>query len=129
MVPTSQQFSYQNCARAQIFRRDAPRVATLPEMLALMQANDYENDPLSLGSPGNAISSRFDLLKTKEAFTVGGIDSKIVSLDLLAGNQCYAITGPTHQTLAPFTWSGQWAQFPHAGMPYMFNYNYTLMAF
>lgn len=129
MAQTSDQFSYDKCARARIFARDAPAVQRLPDMLALMQANDYTHDPLSLGSPGNAVSSRFDLSTGKDAFIVGGIDSKIVSLRLLQQNQCYAISGPTHQSLAPFAWAGAWAQFPHQGQPDVFRFNYTLMSF
>eukprot|EP00047_Mylnosiga_fluctuans_P003856 m.231332 g.231332 ORF g.231332 m.231332 type:complete len:629 (+) comp12198_c0_seq1:540-2426(+) len=129
MAQSDPQFDYHKCARAQIFARDAPHVHDLEAMRNLMQSNNYATDPLSLGNPGNAISSRFDLSTGKDAFTVGGIDSKIVSLDLLAANNVWAISGPTHESLAPFSWTGPWAQFPHAGMPTTFNYNYTLISF
>ncbi len=129
MVPTSDEFSYEKCSRAQIFARDAPKVVDIEGMKRLMQSNDYKNDPLSQGSPGNAISARYDLATGHDSFPVGGIDSKITSIELLAINKCHAITGPTHQSLAPFAWTGKWAEFPHAGMPTIFNYNYTLMEF
>eukprot|EP00048_Salpingoeca_helianthica_P007766 m.114714 g.114714 ORF g.114714 m.114714 type:complete len:459 (-) comp14430_c1_seq2:72-1448(-) len=128
MAARSDQYSYTECARAKIFERDAPLVNELDEMLRLMQSNDYRNDPLSLGSPANAISSRFDLTTT-QPFTVGGIDSKITSSKLLRENAVYAISGPTHQSLPPFEWTGPWAQFPHEGMPLLFNFNYTLIQF
>lgn len=128
MAARSDDFSYTKCARAKIFARDAPTVAGLDDMLELMQANDYRNDPLSLGSPANAISSRFDLT-TSNPFIVGGIDSKITSSALLAENACFAISGPSHQSLPPFAWVGPWASFPHIGQPTVFNFNYTLMSF
>lgn len=41
-----------------------------------MNANDYQNDPLSKGDPCNQISARCDLASNGYAF--GGIDSKNV---------------------------------------------------
>ena len=129
MAKSSDQFSYDKCARARIFARDAPGVQHVTDMQRLMQSNDYKNDPLSLGDPGNAISSRFDLATGPSQYIVGGIDTKIVSLRLLSQNRCYAISGPSHQSLPPFSWTGQWASLPHRGMPEVFAFNYTLMSF
>jgi hypothetical protein len=129
MAAKSDQYSYERCARAQIFARDAPNVHTLADMQRLMQSNDYKNDPLSLGSPANAISSRYDLVDSQDAFPVGGIDSKITSSSLFRSNTCYAISGPTHQSLPAFEWAGPWAEFPHLGMPEMFAYDYTVIEF
>jgi hypothetical protein len=128
MATRSDQYSYSKCPRALIFARDAPKVGGLDDMLRLMQANDYRNDPLSQGSPANAISSRFDLT-SDQPFIVGGIDSKITSTSLLRQNAVYAISGPTHQSLPPFAWTGPWAQLPHTGQPVLFNFNYTLIQF
>ena len=44
-------------------------------MRKLMRYNDYKNDPLSLGNPAYAISSRGDL-GSAPSFN-GGIDSKV----------------------------------------------------
>ena len=47
--------------RHAIFRRNATSVATLDDFGALMRYNNYRHDPLSHGSPMNAIMARGDL--------------------------------------------------------------------
>ena len=47
--------------RHAIFRRNATSVATLDAFGALMRYNNYLHDPLSHGSPMNAIMARGDL--------------------------------------------------------------------
>jgi hypothetical protein len=42
---------------------------------ALLQYNDYLHDPLSQGSPANAVSSRYDL-RSEKPMAFGGIDTK-----------------------------------------------------
>lgn len=53
MANQSDQYVYNASARANIFRRDHSKVKTIEDMKALMQYNDWQNDPLSLGSPAN----------------------------------------------------------------------------
>lgn len=43
--------------------RDAPNVNSLTDMEKFIRYNDYKNDPISKGNPGDAISSRLDLLE------------------------------------------------------------------
>lgn len=89
-------YSYENCPRALIFNRNSSTINTFEQFQAMMQYNDYEIDPLSQGSPMNAISSRADILSTKpKAF--GGVDSKITSSKQVPTLSCTAISGPTHQ--------------------------------
>lgn len=52
---------------------------------SLIRYNDWENDPLSLGNPSNAIASRYDLRKTS-ASAFGAIDAKITSKSLAYKN-------------------------------------------
>jgi hypothetical protein len=54
-------WSYSQCPRAQIFRRDQHKVINSATMQQIMTYNDYENDPLSLGDPQKAIMARADL--------------------------------------------------------------------
>ena len=51
------EYDYDGCARAQIFKRDHATV----EMQALIRQNDYKNDVLSEGNPLHAVASRGDL--------------------------------------------------------------------
>lgn len=56
--------SYEHCVRANIFRRDQTNVTSIESMKRMMRYNNYQVDPLSLGNPGYAIASRFDLRGT-----------------------------------------------------------------
>lgn len=55
------EYSHSMCARAQLFRRNHCSVHELADMQAVMQQNDYLQDPLSHGNPAFAISARYDL--------------------------------------------------------------------
>lgn len=59
--------------------RDAPKVKSLDDMKRFIRYNDYKNDAISGNNPGNAISSRLDLLETNPK-AHGSIDGKIASL-------------------------------------------------
>lgn len=43
----------------------------------MMQYNDWQHDPLQLGSAGNGIMSRWDLVTGSDGAAFGGIDSKV----------------------------------------------------
>jgi len=112
------QFSYTECPRALIFKRDQSKVNSLKSMQWIMRENDYKNDPLSGGDPGNAISSRFDLEPFgNNSIPFGGVDSKITSFKMFNKElSCIAISGPTDQSLPPFSWEN-WSYIPHPGQP------------
>jgi len=99
------QYSYTKAPRAQIFKRDAPKVTNLESFKRLLRYNDWKNDPLSLNEPGNgscfvphsascllhesprpptAISSRYDLRPTNPT-AFGSIDGKVSSYLLAMG--------------------------------------------
>lgn len=48
--------------------RDAPKVKSLDDMKRFIRYNDYKNDAISGNNPGNAISSRLDLLEVTDYF-------------------------------------------------------------
>ena len=103
--------------------------SSIEGMMAVMQYNDWAGDgcekdgPLQPCNPENAISPRFDLGKEKTMF--GGTDSKVTSSDLMSTPSFFAISGPTHQSLPPYsfpspnpfsyiptTWSFDWLLYP-----------------
>jgi len=55
-------YSFTECPRGQIFRRNASDVTDVDSGCALIRYNNYEHDPLSMDNPMNAVSSRGDLL-------------------------------------------------------------------
>lgn len=125
-------YSYTNCTRAQIFARDAPKVQSFDGVQHLLRYNDYTKDPLSQGNAAAAISSRYDL-RTDAPKTYGGVDTKVTSFSRmysspavpLASAQC----GPTHDNIAPFTWSTSafGANQVHLGQPDVFNFDFVEM--
>jgi len=120
------QYSYTKCPRAQIFARDHVKVRDVETMKFMMQYNDYQNDPLSLGNPNNAISARSDLVQTGTAF--GGIDTKITTKADSLKLQAHVISGPTQQQRV-FTWDdARYVNVTHLGEPTVFNFKWQTYA-
>lgn len=120
-------FSHEHCPRANIMRRDAPNVETFKEYQLLMQYNDWQHDPLQLGSAANGIMSRYDLLATgADAF--GGIDSKTMDVTMARNMQVAAMNGPTHVTQPPFEWDARWDAHWHLGQAPRFDFSYDPMS-
>jgi hypothetical protein len=117
-------YSYTQCVRAQMFKRDNSSVQSFDAIQKEMRYNDYTVDPLSAGDPANAISCRKDLEPTN-AKTFGGIDSKTTSYTyVMNGGVATAQNGPTHDDLAPFSWSNGWEYQIHWGQPDTFNFGW-----
>eukprot|EP01123_Difflugia_compressa_P005486 TRINITY_DN172_c0_g1_i5.p1 TRINITY_DN172_c0_g1~~TRINITY_DN172_c0_g1_i5.p1 ORF type:complete len:523 (+),score=92.62 TRINITY_DN172_c0_g1_i5:74-1642(+) len=125
-------YSYSECARAQIFRRDAPSVETIDDMKTIMRYNEYQSDPLSLQDACRGISARCDLnvpwanntLNSYSAF--GGIDSKITSNILASKQQAWVVSGPTWDSQPPFAWTKQWNDVPHYGQADVFDFEFSI---
>jgi len=128
------EFSYSQCARAQIFRRDAPDVYTMDDMKRIMRFNEFQTDPLSLHDACRSISARCDLNTPWSNNTIagfsafGGIDSKITSHMLIQTYSAWAVSGPTTDSQPPFAWSKTWEEIPHYGMPYLYDFTFQLMS-
>lgn len=129
-------YTYAKAPRAQIFRRDATGVynasalgSAMDKMRDLMRYNNWEHDPLSLGSPGNAIAARFDLVKNvSTASPTGGIDTKIVGRAGCQAGVYEAVSGPTWGApgVPMFEWAtSRFASMPHVGVPDAFNFTFT----
>jgi len=124
-------FSYMNNPRAEIFRRDANKVEHIGHMQKMMRYNDWENDKLSQGNAGNAISSRYDLCEKhiKNPYisrsAEGAIDSKVSSTSLWKNMTVLAQSGPTHDQQPPFSYTGEWAKQSHVGQPTLWNFDWV----
>ncbi|KAF2073649.1 hypothetical protein CYY_005034 [Polysphondylium violaceum] len=131
--------SYDMNPRAMIFKRDQDNVNSLEGMQAIMTYNQYQTDPYSQGYPGNAIAARFDIEssatppKPDSWFYLGihgGIDSKIISYQLLNAGLQVAYSGPTHASsqTPPFTWIGtQWENVTRNGIPETFDFDWVVI--
>jgi hypothetical protein len=118
-------FSYQKCARANIFRRNETAVEDLGSLKNLMRYNNYKQDPLSNNDPSNAICSRIDL-ESKNPQPFGCTDSKVVDAELMSQMKCDAICGPTADQQPPFSWMN-WPQWTHEGQPNTFDFSWQHM--
>jgi hypothetical protein len=139
-------FSYDETARARIFRRDAPKVRTLGDMQLLMRSCNFRHDPLSTQmdscayngvkgcSPSytseNCVATRGDLNPKDGVWGLPqfgqrnhvATDSKISTFSSYDERtlQAFVVSGPTDSggQLPPFRWStSPYADTPHLGMP------------
>ncbi|KAH7953697.1 hypothetical protein HPB49_011491 [Dermacentor silvarum] len=124
-------YTYENCPRAKIFRRDHVKVKDMNSMIKLMRYNDYKNDPLSRCNctppynPTYAIAPRFDLLDPHGTYdipdmyprAVGGIDVKLTNYTLFASLEFVGVSGPTWDDQPPFQWSTSGFLDGHVGHP------------
>jgi len=127
MAKYGDRYSYESCPRANIFRRDQSKVNTLDDMKNIMRYNDYKNDPLSLGDACNSISARCDLNPENGPMThsaFGGYDCKVTDNNLIKNMTTHALSGPTSETLPPFSWNN-WATVTHVGQPAVFNFPFV----
>jgi len=116
------EYSYDNCARAKIFKRNASNVSSFAEYQRLMKYNDFQHDPLSQDNPDWTIMARSDLSPTPSTF--GAIDSKTTTWTrALYRMSCDAMNGPTHQQQPPFSWTGVFKDFTHEGQPELFDFD------
>lgn len=115
-------FNYTTDARSQIFNRDHVKVDSIWTLSALMNANDYQNDPLSKGDPCNQISARCDLASNGYAF--GGIDSKNVDHVMVKNQTTRVISGQSHANVPVFSFEPQWDKVAHHGMPITWDFDW-----
>jgi len=129
------EWSWHDCARARIFRRDAPAVASIDDMQHIMRYNQWQTDPLSKQDACKGISARCDLnppwvtdpLNSYSPF--GGTDSKITSDELIASRAAIAVNGPAWDSQSPYAWTSQFGMYtPHYGHPQVFAFEFVVQA-
>lgn len=129
LAATNPQLNYETAPRANIFRRNHTDVLSVDTMKKLLRYNNWQHDPYSLGSAGNQISSRFDLLTEKPACS-GGYDSKMVSWRSWKSMIMWAQSGPTHDQQPVFDWAT--APCPTAsrvGLPAVYNFDWISFSY
>uniref|UniRef100_A0AAZ1XX45 Phospholipase B-like n=1 Tax=Oreochromis aureus TaxID=47969 RepID=A0AAZ1XX45_OREAU len=118
-------FSYDLCPRAKIFRRDQCGVKDLESLKRIMRFNDYKKDPYSKGDPCKSICCRNDL---RERASPGGCyDTKVTDFHLAGDFRAEAVNGPTTQDgLPPFSWD-KFSSISHQGLPQYYNFTFIKM--
>ncbi|KAF6720057.1 Phospholipase B-like 1 [Oryzias melastigma] len=119
-------FSYDLCPRAKIFRRDQATVKDLDSLKHIMRFNDYKKDPYSKGDPCKSICCRNDL-KSQKPSPNGCYDSKVTDFFMAGDFMAEAVNGPTTQDgLPPFSWD-KYSSISHQGLPQFYNFTFVKM--
>ncbi|KAI6209373.1 Calpain-5 [Aphelenchoides besseyi] len=101
-------FSWYNCPRANIFRRDHSKVFDLDSMTTLMRYNDYQHELFS-----RSISARGDLNDPNGSYPFrgmgysnhGALDAKITNYEMFQELRFRAIGSPSYENVPAFQWS------------------------
>ncbi|KAM4634899.1 phospholipase B-like 1 [Polymixia lowei] len=119
-------FSYDLCPRAKIFRRDQAEVKDLDSLKHIMRYNNYKKDPYSKGDPCKSICCRNDLRASRP--TPGGCyDTKVTDFHMAEDFRAEALNGPTTQGgLPPFSWD-KFNSTKHQGLPRYYNFTFVSM--
>lgn len=119
-------YSYDLCPRAKIFRRDQANVKDLDSLKFIMRFNDYKADPYSRGDPCKTICCRGDL-RAEKASPAGCYDTKVTDFLLAEKFIAEALNGPTTQGgLPPFSWAN-FSSVSHQGLPPTYNFSFVKM--
>lgn len=119
-------FSYDLCPRAKIFRRDQADVKDLDSLKHIMRFNDFKKDPYSKGNPCKTICCRNDL-KSEKPSPGGCYDTKVTDFNMAGDFVAEAVNGPTTQDgLPPFVWD-QFSSISHQGLPSFYNFTFVTM--
>lgn len=119
-------FSYDLCPRAKIFRRDQGSVKDLASLKHIMRYNDYLKDPYSKKDPCKSICCRNDLKAVKPS-PGGCYDTKVTDYHMAEKFQAEAVNGPTTQGGLPlFLWDN-FQNISHVGLPHSYNYSFVPM--
>nr|XP_023685648.1 phospholipase B-like 1 [Paramormyrops kingsleyae] len=119
-------FSYDLCPRAKIFRRDQGSVTDLASLKHIMRYNNYKNDSYSKEDPCKAICCRDDL-QLEHPTTMGCYDTKVTDFHMAQMFKAEVVNGPTTEGgLPPFTWN-KFNSTLHDGLPPTYNFPFVPM--
>eukprot|EP00121_Abeoforma_whisleri_P011935 Awhi_evm1s11015 len=122
----SEEWTHDHCPRANIFREIHHEITDLESFKHVMRYNNYKEDPLSLGKPGNAIAGRKDLDPGAGFELDGAIDAKATNVALGLALEFEAICGPAAESGLPvFVWKPEYNLTAHLGMPTVFNFSWV----
>uniref|UniRef100_A0A8C9TRS7 Phospholipase B-like n=1 Tax=Scleropages formosus TaxID=113540 RepID=A0A8C9TRS7_SCLFO len=119
-------FSYDLCPRAKIFRRDQGGVTDLASMKRMLRYNNFKKDPYAKGNPCKTICCRNDL-RNKRPQPGGCYDTKVTDFHMAQQLASEAVNGPTTQGGLPaFSWS-RFSRTAHRGLPETYNFTFVTM--
>jgi hypothetical protein len=116
-------YSYFDNPRAQLIDSTIQSINGIEEFKLLMRHNQ------SIGNNDyvNTISPRFDLNNGVRKAS-GGIDAKIVNLEMIKSDKVLAVSGPsTQNNVKPFDFT-EWSTEPHYGLPKVWNFDWVVFS-
>ena len=116
-------YSYTENPRARLIQFKIGQIKSVEDLKNLMQ----NNRDIMESNFMNTLSPRYDLSINREfKRPAGGIDSKIVNINLVQSGKVHAISGPSRQGNAPaFDWK-DWSQEPYYGLPQHWNFDWVV---
>jgi hypothetical protein len=114
-------YDYNNCSRANIFRREQKNIKNIEDFKNVMRYNDFKNDKESNNEPSLTIACRYDLrYELERQHCYGATDAKFASVkELLEGkNNLHIISGPTNDQQPTFSWSNTTCENHYPGRYY-----------
>lgn len=103
-----EEFSYEQCPRAKIFKREQKNVHSIRDMKKVLRYNHFQTDEYSSKCPDRTIAARYDLdapeCKTPKRNN-GAIDAKVVNKALAFGMNVWGISGPSADSQKSFSFS------------------------
>jgi len=129
-------YSHDQCARAQIYRRDQGKVQTVEQLKKMQRYNRWQSDPLSLQDACRGISARCDLndpyakpnVTSLNGFAAfGAIDGKVTDQSLMASSVTHAVCGPTWDAQPIFAWTDTWSDVPCVECPRYYPFEWVQM--
>uniref|UniRef100_A0A674BTI8 Phospholipase B-like n=1 Tax=Salmo trutta TaxID=8032 RepID=A0A674BTI8_SALTR len=119
-------FSYDLCPRAKIFRQYQAEVKDLDSLKHIMRYNGYRKDSYSKGDPCKSICCRNDL-REKYPSPGGCYDTKVTDFHMAQEFRAEAVNGPTTQgDLPPFSWE-DFNSTAHQGLPDHYDFPFISM--
>ncbi|XP_008328494.1 phospholipase B-like 1 [Cynoglossus semilaevis] len=119
-------FSYDLCPRAKIFRRDQANVRDLDSLKYIMRFNDFKKDPYSKGDPCKSICCRMDL-RSEGPSPDGCYDTKVTDFQMAGEFRAEAVNGPTTQGGLPVFFWDKFTNISHQGLPLFYNFTFIKM--
>ena len=126
-------FSWSQCARARIYRRDQPAVQSLDGLKRIQRYNQWQTDPESLQDACRGISARCDLNSPWQNGTMNGfaafgaVDGKVTDESLVKAMISHAVQGPTWLQQHIFHWSETWQSIPTLELPRAYAFDWVEM--
>ena len=126
-------YDYNNCSRANIFRREQKNIKNIEDFKNMMRYNDFKNDIESNNEPSLTIACRYDLrYELERQACYGATDAKFSSVkELKEGkNNMHIISGPTNLQQPTFSWSNSTCEnhdigrYYHEGIVDTWNFNW-----